>query len=692
MLRSYLHGVASKLLAERKAQVAGITTREQYEVRRAEVRSKFKKVLGSIDFARGPLNLRKMGTLDQGDYRIEKIIYESTPNYFVPALLFIPQTGKPPYPAVLNPIGHTPSSKNDEFFQDLSIGLAKQGFVVLAYDPMGQGERRIYYDRDLQDSKAGYLPSVEHSMVGIRSLLGGFTAAGYEVLDGIRSIDLLESLPEVDRGKIGVTGCSGGGTQTVFLAALDDRLKVIAPSCYVTSWEEQLKGAGPQDAEQQFPDQLLEGLEQADLISLLAPKPYLITSSRDDFFPVEGTRQAFEEARRIYSLFGAEERMSWFLEPGEHGLYKAGREEVYFWMNRWLRGDTTAKVTPEPAFQTLYEEDLNCTPTGQLATSLGGETASTLDIKRLETILPSRPPLATAKDLDRVKKKLREQILAVTRFDRSSVPLNPRTAGEVRRPGYRIERLLFDSDAGRYVPALLATPDGSRRPQVAIYVDDRGKDAGFSTGGSCEQLAQMGYVVLALDTAGVGETASDWYLSQLSTFWFGQEKTAWLALMVGRPLVGLRMADIIAGLDLLAEKGLLGTAGALGVAHGAAGVDLLHAAVLESRISGVLVEDGLLSYRAVAAAPLHRRVFESILPGVLTKYDLDDLAAATAPRPLWLVNMRSPLGRTVFRKDVESAYTYTQQAYRAAEAPANLHILLRRDSTPITHIIGVGPR
>jgi dienelactone hydrolase len=641
-------------------------------------------LVGRMDFPRGPLNLRRMETLDRGNYRIEKVIYESVPDYFVTALLFVPQTGKPPYPAVLNPIGHTPASKNDEFFQNLSIGLARQGFVVLSYDPMGQGERCIYYDGDLQDSKVGYLPSVQHSMVGIQGLLGGYTAAGFEAWDGIRGIDLLQSLPEVDSRKIGITGCSGGGTQTVFLAALDDRLQVIAPSCYVTSWEEQLKGAGPQDAEQQFPDQLLEGVEQADLISLLSPKPYLITSSRDDFFPVEGTRQAFEEAKRVYSLSGAEERISWFLEPGEHGLYKAGREQVYFWMNRWLRARPDARVTHELQIQTLYEEELNCTPTGQLATSLGGETASTLNIRRLGGIVPLRPQLSSTDVLDRFRDGLKGKILATTRLERSSAPLNPRTSGTVRRQGYRIERLLFDSDAGRYVPALLAIPDRAPTARVAVYVDDRGKAAGFPTGGTCDQLARMGYIVLALDAAGVGETVSDWYLSQLSTYWFGQEKTAWLALMVGRPLVGLRVADIMKGLDLLADRGLLAAAGALGVARGTAGVDLLHAAVLDSRISGVVVEDGLLSYHSVATAPLHRRVFEVILPGVLDKYDLADLGAGIAPRPLWLVNTKSPLGRPVFRKDVESAYTFTQEAYRAAGAPTSFRIRLRKDSETVS--------
>ena len=96
-------------------------------------------------------------------------------------------------------------------------------------------------------------------MVGVQSLLAGESIARYMVWDGIRGIDLLQSLPIVDGERIGVSGCSGGGTLTAYIAALDGRVKVAAPSCYITSWEDQLRGTGPQDAEQQFPDQLLDG-------------------------------------------------------------------------------------------------------------------------------------------------------------------------------------------------------------------------------------------------------------------------------------------------------------------------------------------------------------------------------------------------------------------------------------------------
>jgi dienelactone hydrolase len=151
--------------------------------------------------------------------------------------------------------------------------------------------------------------TVEHQVVRLQNVLAGESIARYMVWDGMRGIDLLESRPEVDRTRIGVAGCSGGGTLTAYLAAIDPRIQAAAPACYITAWEEQLPGTGPQDAEQQFPDQLREGLDHADFATAFAPKPYLIVSTEEDFFPLAGARRAFEETRRLYGLFGAGEKM-----------------------------------------------------------------------------------------------------------------------------------------------------------------------------------------------------------------------------------------------------------------------------------------------------------------------------------------------------------------------------------------------
>ncbi|MCL4850969.1 MAG: acetylxylan esterase [Bryobacteraceae bacterium] len=663
MLSSYLQQIAAQQLEERRHRVDAIRSKEDYEQRKTRLRTTALRILGGLNEPRTPLNLRRTGTLDRGDYRVEKIVYESRPRYYVTANLYIPQKGNGPFPAILHPLGHSITGKNRAFYQRLSIGLVKQGFVVLTYDPIGQGERRIFWDADLADSKVGG-PTQEHSMVGWQSLLAGETVARHRIWDGIRSVDLLESLKEVDRNRIGVTGCSGGGTLTTYIAALDDRMKAAAPACYISSWDEQLKGTGPQDAEQQFPDQLREGLNHSDWIGLAAPKPYLIVNTDQDFFPLEGARKTFAEMKRIYELYDAAVKVEWFHEPGGHGTPTASREAIYAWMNRWLRGEPGPVKEPSMVFE--HEEDLNATQTGQVATSLGGETASTDNIRRFRDRLPPRPEKPDAA-------RIRAEVLRLTRYKPATVPLNLSRGAAIDRSGHRIEMLTYRSEEGLIVPAALVTPAQPRAGRVALLVDSRGKSAALAADGDVLQLAQLGYTVLAIDPAGIGETA---FQRHAAAPWSSPQLT-FLALMVGRPLIGIRMNDILRGIDALKELNVGMTEGVLGVARGYIGTTLLHAAAIDSRLSRLIVEGNLVSYQAVGAAPIHRNIDDLVLPGVLGRYDLPDLVAAVAPRPVTLRNLISPTGRALFRAEMQDAYAYPLRV-------ANADVGLRNGNEKLT--------
>lgn len=177
-----------------------------------------------------------VGTLDRGDYRVEKIVFESRPAFFVTANLYLPKSGRPPYPAILFPLGHERGAKAHQAWQRCLAGLARRGFAALAWDPLGQGERIQMYDEDLHDSKLRG-STVEHTVIGMQCLLTGTHLAQYTIWDGIRALDYLLSRPEVDARRVGCTGNSGGGTHTAYLAGLDNRIQVAAPSCYITSWQ-----------------------------------------------------------------------------------------------------------------------------------------------------------------------------------------------------------------------------------------------------------------------------------------------------------------------------------------------------------------------------------------------------------------------------------------------------------------------
>jgi hypothetical protein len=370
----------------------------------------------------------------------------------------------------------------------------------------------------------------------------------------------------------------------------------------------------------------------------------------------------------MYTLFDAGDRVEWFHEPGGHGMPVATREAVYGWMARWLKGGPRGPAK-EPEFVTEYEQDLYVTPTGQLATSFGGETFSQVNIGRYRNLAPERPVSG-----------LREKVISLIRYEPSRAPLHPRSLGVETREGYRLERLRYETGPGTHVPALLSVPESGRdRRKSLLYTSGGSAATAFAAGGDLDELSRLGYTVLAIDTSGRGETASTW--RSYSNSWFGSsEKEAWLALMTGRTLVGIRAGDIIRGLDLLNEKGLLHGGNAAGVGKGAAAVDLLHAAAIDSRFSALALEEMLVSYRAVAQSPIHRQIFDAVVPGVLTKYDLPDLVAAQA-KPVWILNAKSPAGVVLMKEAAAEAYGFASKAL--ADRKDRLRIGLRREGEPV---------
>ena len=171
---------------------------------------------------------------------------------------------------MLVPCGHSANGKASETYQRICILLAKNGMAALCYDPIGQGER-------IQRLDAAGKPAIregsttEHTMAGIGALLVGRQVASYRIWDGFRALDYLASRPEIDPARLGCTGNSGGGTMTAYLMALDDRIAVAAPSCYITSLERLFATIGPQDAEQNITGQVAAGMDHADYVTMRAP-------------------------------------------------------------------------------------------------------------------------------------------------------------------------------------------------------------------------------------------------------------------------------------------------------------------------------------------------------------------------------------------------------------------------------------
>jgi len=212
---------------------AGLKSRTDAEAYVHDVREKIQQSFGPWP-EKTPLKPRITGTVERDAYKIENIIFESRPNFLVTANLYIPKGRAFPLPGVVGTCGHSATGKMISVYQSFAQGLARQGYVVLIYDPIGQGERLQYPDENLK-SKVG-VGVREHLYAGNQQFLVGEFIGSWRAWDGIRALDYLLSRGEVDPRHVGVTGNSGGGTMTTWLAGVERRWTMAAPSCFVTTF------------------------------------------------------------------------------------------------------------------------------------------------------------------------------------------------------------------------------------------------------------------------------------------------------------------------------------------------------------------------------------------------------------------------------------------------------------------------
>ena len=375
------------------------------------VRSRLWELIGG-PLEKTPLNPRVTGTMDRGPYRIENVIFESLPQVYVTANLYIPTSVKPPYPAILAPLGHTEKGKAYRNYQYLYQNLARKGYVVLAYDPFGQGERLQYIDP--HTGRSLYGPTGEHSQIGRTMVLLGENFALYRAWDGIRGLDYLISRPEVDASRLGCAGHSGGGTMTMYLAALEPRLR----SAVVVMREIRRMSPGRRlilQARSLIPNKTSVGglpfsIDRGDLLLAFAPKPLLICYTTHDVGEIyspeyeDSTKNIYRELQRVYGLSGAEDQVGLYASHLPHGMDFFNRTETYGWFNRWIGNPHVGNEEAE--FDAFPAERLNATSTGQVLTSLGGRSVLQLTTDRARTIMQKSPFLNAPENTGSSKRKM----------------------------------------------------------------------------------------------------------------------------------------------------------------------------------------------------------------------------------------------------------------------------------------------
>jgi len=638
--------------SEREKAIAGLVTAADVASHRATARARLLEAIGKLP-ERTPLRPQLTATVERPGYRIEKVVFESRPHYFVTGNVYVPRESGPPYPAVLCPVGHWGTGKVFEDYQRLACYLAQRGILALVFDLPGQGERLMYYDDILGRSAVDpatseYYVTVEHGVANGQTTLVSGNLVPYMVWDGLRALDYLGDRPDVDRGRLACTGTSGGGLQTELLSALDERIRISIPVSY---------GGCAAD----HPDR--PGLSMIDVDALIAPRPLLMMCATGDArAAVQEKQRRHEVLSNVYRVLGHGDRTRFLVTEGRHGYLHDQRAAAWQWLCRWWNGtDPPAASLEEPSAPIETDRTLACTTTGQVKTALGGETILSLNRSAAAAIRTTTTPPASSQELPPWRERLRGQIRDRLRIHFTPFPPNARTLARADYDRFAVEKLVYSSEPDIYIPSLLFLPQAAAPGPAVIFVNEGGKTADQAVEYYCRPLAEAGCTVLAIDVRGVGETMPPSEPPYNEHNYRGLTEGAeaslfYSSLRVGRTLLGRRVLDVLRGIDCLAARKEVDGAKLGAIGHGMGAPLVLYAAALDDRIRRLAAARMLLSYAAILETDLYAHHFSGFAPGLLQSFDLPAVAALLAPRPLLLLNLVDQLGQRVSRARAARVY------------------------------------
>lgn len=619
---------------------------------------------------RVPLNAKVMGVLEGKGYRVEKILLETRPAFHLTGNLYVPDS-PPPWPAVIVPCGHSHDGKAAGQYQLACRLLARHGMAALCYDPVGQGERYQMLDlkraRDVfEDAPHVKTPhpntrlicTTEHTMMGLGSALLGANVAQFRIWDGMRVIDYLQAREDIIADKIGCTGNSGGGTETAYLMALDDRIVAAAPGCYLTTFRKLIETKGPQDGEQNIFGQIAFGMDEADYCIMRAPKPTLICAgTRDVTFDFGGTMDLFREAKRFYSRLGHADRMDIAAPDAPHGFTLQLREAVTRFMGRWLLG-RELDVREVPSLPDTFDDEqlrgfskpdftadqLQCTPDGQVLLLPGERSVFQINAALAAGLKPQRDEAWRKLD-DHGRRELVGRTIGLEAGRRS-----PRVQmlGKIERRGCTIHKLALAIDGDFRIPALAFVP---QRPggRAMLYLHGSSMAAEAAPGGAIDRMVRGGALVLAAELRGIGETETGLRRRAHGAGRFGRDLLEILeAYLMGRSYVGMRTGDILCWTTYLRSGALTGgkPAQVNMMATGEATIPALHAAALSPQDFDHVTLTGMIgSWDELVAAEESFDQAVNVVHGALRHYDLPDLAKLAGEGKVSIENPVDTMGR-----------------------------------------------
>lgn len=579
-------------------------------------RKRYQNILGNLPES-APLNAKITGVTNRGEYIIKKIIYESFPNHHVTADLYVPD-GKGPFPGILFFCGHEPTAKATITYQQTAIRFAKNGFVVLAIDPISQGERYQFTDDKGQPLTRG--GTTGHTLLASGSNLVGTSVVAYQFWDNKRGLDYLSSLSMVDTNRLGCLGNSGGGTQTAYFIPLDPRIKVAAIASYVTRRERTLLLLGPQDGCQWLPGESKAGLDISDYLIMFAPKPMLVLAGRYGFVDYNGTKDVYRELKQVYKCLNHPEKISLFSADDGHGIQKSKQIAAVNWFRHWLYQDSTP--INDRTIEVFTEKELDATNSGQVNTAF--EKEQTIQANNLITAnrwKKKRSELLKGKDRKEYKKIIRR----VLQIQPDKSPINVQQMGSFIKQGYQFTKLILRKKGQPPLPCLLGFPQKQfTSHKLVIGLSQKGKQAILNNDSLIKAHRRNNDIMLLADLRGMGETA-DPSAKNPKKYYNHEYRVAMLSLFIGKPLPGQRTQDILTLIDYCKFKSRLKNLSIEIVASGAAAEAALFAAALDERITHIQLYQTLRSFYKYLKHPLAKDQYSYTVPGVLKFYDLPDL-------------------------------------------------------------------
>jgi dienelactone hydrolase len=637
---------------------------EQWNEMRRKLVKNLQTAWGPFPQKHAPLEPQELGQLNRDGYRVEKIVFQTRPGVLMPANAYVPTddrvAGK--LPAVLCVHGHWQGAKQDPHVQARCIGLAKLGFFVLAVDALGAGERAVGTE----------LGEYHGEMTAGTLWPTGLALSGLQVYENMRAVDYLTSRPEVDAAKIGITGASGGGNQTMYAGAYDERFKAVVPVCSVGNYQAYL---GAACCMCEVVPGALQFTEEWGVLALVAPRALLVISATRDAhqFSVGEAKKSLALAAPVFALHGKPKNVRHATFESPHDYNQPMREAMYGWMTLHLKGQGDGAAITEPAMKMDDPEELRCYPGKSRAAQY--MTIPRLAAAEARELIEQKPVPDHTEFWESEAYMMREGLERVLGPDPEEGPLQlkvsdlddgARLLEYDAEPGIRLSATHLPGESKRWV--IVVDPAGMQQASANEYAQAL-RSAGWNL--VCVELRACGKQGVPGDSIG---NAPD-------------HNTAEWSLWIGRPLLGQWAYDVRRTVDavLASIDGVPEEIGVLGLGSG--GPIALVAAAQDESLVRVGTTHALASY--ITEVPYRGQRLGVLSPGLLREVgDLPHLAALISPRRLLIANPIDGGGNEVAEQELESLYSYPSRVYGIRRGTDRLWVHASLNTQEFVHLFG----